>query len=64
MATEERSVSLWKLMAIENISQHPKFPGRMDSLNTVAESGQRLQGKQSEMSEHEVSCKCEESHEC
>ena len=54
-------MSLWKLMASDNISQHPELPGRMD-LSATAESGKQLQERQSKMSEHEVSWKCEDSH--
>ena len=60
--SKESSVSLWKLMASDNISRHPKLPGRVDLLNAMADSGKQLQEKQSKMSQHEVPWKCEDSH--
>ena len=59
---EESSVSLWKLMTSDNISRHPKLPGRTDLLNATVDSGRQVQEKQSKMSEHEVSWKCEDLH--
>ena len=32
-------MSLWKLMASDNISRHPKLLGRMDLLNAMVELG-------------------------
>ena len=45
MNSKESSVRLWKLMAFDNISRHPKLPGRMDLLSAMAESGKRLHEK-------------------
>ena len=53
--------SLWKLTAFDIISRHPKLPGRTDLLNVTVEPGKRLRERQSKMSEHEVSRKCEDS---
>ena len=44
-----------------NISRHPKLRGRMDLLSAVAESGRRLPGRQSKISELEVSSTFEDS---
>ena len=58
---KENSVSSWKLMAFDHNSRHPKLTGRMNLLSAMAESGKRLQERQSKMSEHKVSWKCEDS---
>ena len=55
------SVSLWKRMALDNFSRHPKLRGRTDLFNAMAESGRRLPGRGSKMSVLEVSWKCEDS---
>ena len=52
--SKESSVSLWKLMASE-------APWQNGLVERNGEPGKRLQEKQSKMSEHEVSWKCEDS---
>ena len=48
-------MSLWKAMALDNISRYPKLRGRRGLMNAMAESGRRLPGRQSKMSGFEVS---------
>ena len=54
MNAKENSVSVLNFMVFDNISRHPKFDGRLDLLNAMAEFGERLQERQFKMSEHDV----------
>ena len=54
-------MSFWEVMALDNISRHLKLRDRMDLSGAMAESGKRLQERQSKMSEPRGSWKCEDS---